>query len=638
MSTTVYENFDLLIESSGESNGTQRSYRARVVNSPFGQAVTDFTLPFTHQELSSFFWLSGRLHRGLKFDIPEDEEEAERLDTKTFGHRLFDAAFAGDVGTCLLRSLDEADRGDAGLRIRLRLDKSVPELADLPWEYLYVPELKRFPVLSDKTPLVRYIEQMQREEPLQISPPLRVAVMLSNPSDVTQLNVEQEWKQLKDAVLELEARGLLSMQRIPAASLSALQQHLRTEETHIFHYIGHGLFDTAKNEGGLILEDGQGKADIVSAEKLATILHDHDPLRMIFLNACEGARAGKEDSSAGVAQTLVQQGIPAVLAMQFEVSDKAAIAMAYEFYKSTTDGLPADTAVAEARKAIFAQDNEMEWGTPVLFTRSPDNQILLFPQGDAQSVIEIQPWEPETILIQGGPFVMGQDGEDVTIEETPRHEITLSDFRMGKTPVTNAQYAEFLKHNKEQPEPARADWFLRKPPQDKLEHPVIGVTWHDAQSYCAWLTKETGRLYRLPTEAEWEKAARGPQGLVYPWGEAWVDGHCHIDEDGTAPINSYPLGASPYGCTDMLGNVEEWTSTLWGESRENSFPYPYVDNDGREDLEADQHWSRVYRVHRGGCFKDEPNEVRCTLRSGASETSKLSKRGFRVVVDLPNMI
>ena len=366
-------------------------------------------------------------------------------------------------------------------------------MADLPWEYLYVPELKRFPVLSDKTPLVRYIEQMQREEPLQISPPLRVAVMLSNPSDVTQLNVEKEWQQLKNAVLELETRGLLTMQRIPSASLSALQQHLRTEQTHIFHYIGHGLFDAGKNEGGLVLEDAQNKTDIVSAEKLATILHDHEPLRMIFLNACEGARGGKEDSSAGVAQTLVQQGIPAVLAMQFEVSDKAAIALAYEFYKSTADGLPADTAVAEARKAIFAQDNEMEWGTPVLFTRSPDNQILLMPQGDAQAVIEIQPWEPETLLIQGGPFFMGRDGADVPAEESPRHEVTLPDFRLAKTPVTNAQYAEFLKHNKEQPEPARAGWFLRKPPEEKTEDPVTGVTWHDAQAYCNWLTVETGR-------------------------------------------------------------------------------------------------------------------------------------------------
>ena len=127
MSTTTYKNFDLLIEPSGVSNGTRKPYRARVVNSPFGQATTDFSLPFSHEELSSFFWLSGRLHRGLKFDIPEDEEEAERLDTKTFGTRLFGATFDGDVGTCLLRSLDEAERDSSGLRIRLRLDQSVPE-------------------------------------------------------------------------------------------------------------------------------------------------------------------------------------------------------------------------------------------------------------------------------------------------------------------------------------------------------------------------------------------------------------------------------------------------------------------------------------------------------------------------------
>lgn len=110
-----------------------------------------------------------------------------------------------------------------------------------------------------------------------------------------------------------------------------------------------------------------------------------------------------------------------------------------------------------------------------------------------------------------------------------------------------------------------------------------------------------------------------------------------MDEDETAPVDAHPLGASLYGCLDMLGNVQEWTSTLWGESKENQFPYPYVDNDGREDLDAAQHMARVYRVHRGGCFSDEPDELRCTRRAGAKDTGKLSKRGFRVVLELPGV-
>jgi formylglycine-generating enzyme required for sulfatase activity len=246
------------------------------------------------------------------------------------------------------------------------------------------------------------------------------------------------------------------------------------------------------------------------------------------------------------------------------------------------------------------------------------------------------PFEPSTVQIPAGPFLMGSPpGEKIPDEESPQHEVTVPAYRMGEYPVTNAEYAEFIKRNLQQTVPKKAGWFLREPPDGKLHHPVVGVSWYDARAYCRWLSEETGRTYRLPTEAEWEKAARGENGLIYPWGKAWDPGHCNQGGQDTAYVKAHPLGVSPYGCYDMVGNVQQWTSTLWGSNvQENTFPYPYQARDGREDLEADQHLHRVYRLHRGGSFRDEPSRLRCSARGYSDPDSKLRWRGFRVVLEV----
>ena len=284
---------------------------------------------------------------------------------------------------CLMRSLDEANRRGAGLRIRLRIDERLPALADLPWEYLYAPELVRFLALSDDTPLVRYLEVPRSAQPLPISPPLTVLAVLSNPQDVEPLAVEREWTLLQAALQGLEERNLVRLERLPAATLEALQARLRNQTAggvHIVHFVGHGFFDDAQNLGGLIFEDEQRRSRVVLAATMGMLLHDHDALRLVFLNACEGATSGRSNSFAGVAQQLVQQGVPVVLAMQFPVSDRAAIALSQEFYRSLSDGLPADAALSEARKAIASQGKGYEWGTPVLFSRSEDNRLIELPQ------------------------------------------------------------------------------------------------------------------------------------------------------------------------------------------------------------------------------------------------------------------
>jgi formylglycine-generating enzyme required for sulfatase activity len=254
----------------------------------------------------------------------------------------------------------------------------------------------------------------------------------------------------------------------------------------------------------------------------------------------------------------------------------------------------------------------------------PPNAHLL------EAIIERAAFEPETILIPAGPFLMGSI---LAPEEQPPHAVDLPVYRIGKYPVTNRQYAEFLKRNPKREAPPRAGWFNRQPPKTRLDHPVAGVSWHDACAYCAWLSQatEAGRTYRLPSEAEWEKAARGVDGRLYPWGEAWVKDCCNVDSAETSAVDQYPDGASPYGCLDMLGNVQEWTNTLWGaDLNQSDFSYPYEANDGREEETA----GYVMRIHRGGSFRSQAAEVRCSARSASHADSRVTWRGFRVVMAL----
>jgi hypothetical protein len=180
-----YDNFDLLIDRS------PAGYRARVIHSPAGEAVVEFALPFSEDELTDFLWRSFGLSRQVGA-LPEGEGGAPTLDARDFGQRLYAATFAATVGTCLRRSLDKTQAQGQGLRIRLRLDQGVPELADLPWEYLFATDLNRFLALSDVTPLVRYLEVAEGVQPLQVTPPLTLLAIIANPNDVPPLAVEEE--------------------------------------------------------------------------------------------------------------------------------------------------------------------------------------------------------------------------------------------------------------------------------------------------------------------------------------------------------------------------------------------------------------------------------------------------------------
>jgi formylglycine-generating enzyme required for sulfatase activity len=209
------------------------------------------------------------------------------------------------------------------------------------------------------------------------------------------------------------------------------------------------------------------------------------------------------------------------------------------------------------------------------------------------------------IFIPGGRFLMGSDKKRVPYafdSELPQHEVYVGDFYIAKYPITNAEYKRFLDSTGHQV----PDRFWRSGyPYDKANHPVVNVSWHDAVAYCKWLAEVAGKPYRLPSEAEWEKAARGTDGRIYPWGDEWDAKRCNTWEGGqggTTRVGKYsPLGDSFYDCVDMAGNVWEWTRSL---SRE----YPYNPKDGREDPAA-----VGSRVLRGGSWSFIRDFARCRL-------------------------
>ena len=254
-------------------------------------------------------------------------------------------------------------------------------------------------------------------------------------------------------------------------------------------------------------------------------------------------------------------------------------------------------------------------------------------QGREIQTIEVQYFEPETIYIPEGPFWMGSNpAEGIPAHETPLHEVFLPAYRIGKYPVTNAQYEEFVRETSRLVQPGMG-WDGQRVPLRQEYHPVTGVTLYDAIAYSQWLSKKTERSYSVPNEAQWEKACRGGNRSLYPWGDEFDEQRCNHGHPAYAPVDAYPP-QNEYGCFDLVGNVRQWTSTLWGEKRivpDPRFGYPWRD-DRRNDLDASR---QMRRVVRGSSMKDDKKLLRCSARSGQlPEDAGLpeARHGFRIVM------
>jgi hypothetical protein len=352
-----------------------------------GEAWGEFEVPFSELELENFVLkVGGRRRVSRRVDSPEMDL------VRRFGQGLFESVFQARVRDVYRTSVSAARNEGKGLRISLSL-AGTPELMDLPWEFLY--DDPRFLSVSTWTPVVRYLDLPFERRPLTVTLPLRILAMISLPAEAVRLDVDEERRKLERGLRELVEADSVEITWLEEATLRALQRGLRRAEYHVFHFIGHAGYDSRLEDGVLLLEDESEGGRLVTGERLGTILNDHMSLRLAVLNACEGARTSPRDPFSGVAASLVQREIPAVVAMQFEITDRAAIVFAEEFYAAIADGYPVDSAVAEARKAILADDNEVEWGTPVLFMRVPDGRIFDVAAAAAHHV-QVHAPEPDT--------------------------------------------------------------------------------------------------------------------------------------------------------------------------------------------------------------------------------------------------
>jgi hypothetical protein len=367
-STSSWDYLDFELEIRG---GGPREYPV-AVRSPAGEAQGEMRFPYDEWELKDRLQsLEIALLRsgGTRRRIASPEEHT----VQDFGRGLFESLLVGDVRTRYEMSLSEARRQGKGLRLKLRIQPS--ELAMLPWEFLYDAERDRYPSLSSNTPLVRYLDLPQPVEPLRVSPPLRVLGMVTSPLGLNPLDVEHEKRLVEEATRGLRERGLLELTWLEGQTWRHLQRAMRRGPWHIFHFVGHGGFDAATEEGALALSNDVGHMHLLRARSLSELLDDHYPLRLVFLNSCEGARGSENDAFSSTAATLVRRGVPAVVAMQYEITDRAAIEFSRDFYEALADNLPVDAAVSEARAAV-SMDSLLEWGTPVLYMHSPDGRVF----------------------------------------------------------------------------------------------------------------------------------------------------------------------------------------------------------------------------------------------------------------------
>ncbi len=400
MPALIYQNFDLLLERS------PTGYLVRVLNAPAGQDKGEFTLPTELTNSAETLRLVGGTIRAFQLKKVNGTAPTPPRDPKTFGTDLFERLFSAAVGQLYRRSLDVVRQQQQGLRVRLRLN-DVPELAALPWEYLYDPSANRYLVLSETTPLVRYLALPLAAMPLRVERPLRILGLTANAPDVLpQLDVAGERQRLDVALAELVTAGAIEITWLTNATLAQLQRALRRNHYHIIHFIGHGWADLATQQSGLVLVDEMGRGDKVEVDRLAILLQNHTTLRLAFLNACEGARQVEGEPFAGVAQHLIRQGLPAVIAMQFPVSDRAAIALAQEFYSALADDYGVDGALAEARKMVYTQSSIMEWGTPVLFMRADDGRLWADEATKGKDTEALMA-KPANINTDGGAYIGG---------------------------------------------------------------------------------------------------------------------------------------------------------------------------------------------------------------------------------------
>lgn len=302
---------------------------------------------------------------------------AGETEIQAVGTELFSAVFTGDVEEAYRTSRAVARERGGSLQVRLRL--VAPTLAALPWEALFDPEAGVY--VCRKDPLIRQIPTTDVMEPLNLDPPLRVLAMVAAPSDLSPIDARAERSRLETALRPHIDQGRILLEWLEDVTWANVHAKLLSAPWHVLHFIGHGSYDTASDEGVLAFVGPDGTADQVDATALADLLDQAEPTpRLVVINSCMSGTAGAGDLYSGTAAALVNSGINAVAAMQFTISDPAALAFSQGFYTALAYGRRIDEAVVSGRIAILGLGRDtLEWVTPVLCLRGDETRLFVLP-------------------------------------------------------------------------------------------------------------------------------------------------------------------------------------------------------------------------------------------------------------------
>lgn len=449
--------------------------------------------------------------------------------------------------------------------------------------------------------------------------------MIAHPKNTVKLSAEHEWEWLTASLRNLSKSRRIVIKRIEHATLSLLREELK-QPWEVLHFIGHGTFNRRSSEGVLLFERENGERYEVSGRRLSRILRRQpQPPKLIVLNACEGGRAAENDAFAGVSQRLAKDGAASVVAMQFKVSDRAALVFSRAFYTALAEGDPVDQAVYEGRQALHSEALEAEWGNPVLYTRFPDQRLVSnrwIPKAAAvlallgalsasaywastlQDTHPACPSPPDLDM----PFVKIPTGEVLRIGTAPLK--IEKPYCMAKFEVTQRQWREVMGE-------------LPKQSKEGDDLPVGNISKSDVQRFLDTLNQiDPGARYRLATDTQWEYAARaGTKGEHYFEGsedDLYKYGNCksgRFDDgfDGPAEVGSFD--PNPWGLYDMYGNQAEVI--------EDELPAP--------SPEAAPPGIKIIR--RGGSFRNSPDNCNSSYQSRILLDRSDADTGFRVVRD-----
>lgn len=384
--------------------GSRGVYPVAVTESPAGSLPAQ-PCPLDPDALESLLWSSGSAVEGTlrraqaEPGLLPTEENARRV-----GQKLYESLFTSHIQPCLensLRSVDPQRR--EGLRFLINTTEA-PDLARLPWEFLYSPRQEDFLFSDQMKPVIRWLDVDQPPPTLVVEPPLRLLMAIASPEDRPELSVGAELARLDEALRDLVEEGRVETVRLEHATLEKLDDALLRNKPHVLHFIGHG--DFVGDDGVIVLEaeTPRGAADPITGRQLGVLLRNHlGSLRFVFLNSCLGAAVSLRDPFGGVAQSLIRRGIPAVIAMQFPIPDRVAVTLARHFYRYLAAGLPVDAALTSARAFLFARGYPVEWGAPALHMRTPDGRLFDVsttkrPAGHASRSISAPPPRREELL------------------------------------------------------------------------------------------------------------------------------------------------------------------------------------------------------------------------------------------------